>query len=417
MPHIEVSEKEYCKLTINYEADPEQIEAKRNEVLAQFKKMPVSGFRPGKADMNAIQMKYRSQINDAIKRSLAEEAYLDVLSEKDLKPFGNPNFTSLLLLSNSFKCEFDLNVKPSFELAPYKDLSIPKQTIEHTITSLSERIMQEVRTKNGSIVPFTENDFVQIGDKIIVDYTAFDGENKLDNLSAEGELLTIGQSPLKDFDDNLLGMKVNENRQFTVHTTKDALPSIADKDITFHVKLLMGSKINPAPLDDILAKKLGLETFIQLQQAVVDMATARCSEMQRAAQIKQIAARLIDDNAGIRVPNWLSLSEAQYLVAKANMKWDEVSDTDKETYLQISETNVKLALILDRIREIEPEAQLSDQEALDIIRQNLNQNQGEKTPNEVIDEMNKSGYLTILVARLRDEYTLDFVLKKSTIIE
>jgi len=37
--------------------------------------------------------------------------------------------------------------------------------------------------------------------------------------------------------------------------------------------------------------------------------------------------------------------------------------------------------------------------------------------NEIIDKMNKSGYLQILFSRIRDEHTLDFVTKTVQFIE
>ena len=124
----------------------------------------------------------------------------------------------------------------------------------------------------------------------------------------------------------------------------------------------------------------------------------------------------MDDN-NISVPNWMSLSEAQYLVHTIKLDWNTLLDVDKEKYIDIAQKNVKLSLILDKIRDSEPEAQLSEQEVFDIIKRNLASSKAAATLDSVIKEMNRTGYLQILFSRIRDEHTLDFVVKNIKMVE
>ena len=129
-----------------------------------------------------------------------------------------------------------------------------------------------------------------------------------------------------------------------------------------------------------------------------------------------VSHRLVDDNK-FEVPNWLSLSEAKYLAHNTKIDWETLPEIDQEKYLEMAEKNVRLSLVLDKIREVEPEAQLSDQEVFDIIKQNLSKTNVHTSIDEVIQEMNKSGYLSILFSRIKDEFTLDFVVKTVRVIE
>lgn len=416
---IEVKETDYCKLEVTYEAGMDQIDTKRNQILPFFKNAPVPGFRPGAASLEVIKIHYRNQINDALKRALAEQAYHDTLFEKNIKPFGPPEFKNMMLLAHKFSCEFSMYKKPDFELASYKELEIPKPAIEFTTTELAQKMLQEMRIRCGEAIPYADTDFVQDGDNVIIDYRAFDkndaGEDvELVNLNATGELLTVGKSQLPGFDDNLLGMQLNEKREFNLKVPETGLPSVANKTIRFEVVLNAGSKIKPMPLNDELAKKMGKETIAELEQTVTDMATARHAASMRDAQIRQVSARLIADN-DVKIPDWLVLSEAQYLATGAQLQWESLVDEDKQKYLSVAGGNVKLALILDKIRENEPETQLSDQEVLEMIKQTVAK--GNPNPEQVLKSMNENGYLTVLVARIRDEQALDFVLKNAKIIE
>ncbi len=411
---IQVNEKEYCKLEVKYTADADQIDNKKTEVLSIFKKAPVPGFRAGKANLEVIKVHYKKQIEDSLKQALAEEAFHNTMFENNIKPLGQPSFTSVNFKGNKFECEFTVNKKPDFELAQYTGFEIPKPARAFTNEEVIEKMLEELRVQHGEMLPFTDTDFVSVGDKIIVSYVGSIDGVPVEAISTEGELLTVGSNPLKDFDNALLGMSVGETREFDIVIPDNGLPSYKGKTIHFSVTVSMGSKIEKVPLDDSLAQKLGKETFQELREYVVSLANGRLNENDRAALVAQVTARLVAEH-DVKVPEWLSLSEAQYLAINSKKDWETLPDEDKETFLKLASDNVKLALILDRIRDKEPEAQLSDQEIVEMIRQNI----AKSSPNtdEVLQNMNKSGYLPVLVARLRDEHTLDFILKNTTVTE
>jgi len=83
----------------------------------------------------------------------------------------------------------------------------------------------------------------------------------------------------------------------------------------------------------------------------------------------------------------------------------------------MAEGNVKLSLILDKVRENTPEAQLSDQEIFDIIKQNLAQTKVTEPIDQIISKMNSSGYLAILMNRIKDEHTIDTIIKSVKLID
>ena len=242
-----------------------------------------------------------------------------------------------------------------------------------------------------------------------------DGQ-KVDTLSGEAEMLTVGASQLTEFDDNLLGMTVGETREFDLVVPSTGLPSMVGKTIHFVATLVMGSKTIPAPLDDAFAEKVGKKDFAELKSFVHGTAQARVAERFRNQVLEAVANHLVN-NTDVAVPNWMSLSEAQYLVHNAKLDWNAMPDTDKEKYLEFGTKNVKLALVLDKIRDQEPEARLTDQEVFDMIKENIAKSQVTSSFDEVIKEMNRTGYLQVLMSRIKDEHTLDFLVKNARIIE
>jgi len=413
---IDVTELEPCRLAIHYEANFLEISDKRAEVEVAFKKAPVPGFRPGKATSEVIRVHYRQQIDDSLKRALAEDAFHNTLFEKKLRPHGAPRFNNLLLDGGKFTCEFELLTKPSFELPDWKNLEVPKPHGEADSNELAQKMMQDLRVRLGDVTPYTDTDFVQTGDNVIIDYEGtIDGE-KVDSLVAQGEMVTIGSSPLAAFDSNLLGMSMGETREFDFVAPENGLPSLSGKTIHFTVTLNMGSKTTPAALDDEMAKKMGKANFAELEEMVAQAAFARSANMNKMAIHEAIAKKLVVETQ-VAVPRWMSLSEAQYLTQQSQLDWNVLPDSDKEKMIEMAEQNVKLSLVLDKIREAEPEAQLTDQEVFEIIKQNLAQTKVTQSLDEVIQQMNKTGYLQILFSRIRDENTMDYVVKTVKLID
>lgn len=413
---IEINEIEPCKLSVHYEANFLEISDKRAEVETVFKKAPVPGFRPGKATPEIIRVHYRQQIDDSLKRALAEDAYHNTLFEKKLRPHGAPRFNSLLLDGGKFTCEFEILTKPEFELVAWKEMEIPKPHATTSFDELSEQMMQELRVRLGDVEPYADTDFVQMGDNIIVDYEGSMDGAKVDSMVATGEMITVGKGPLQAFDSNLLGMTLGETREFDFVAPEGGLPSLSGKNIHFKVTVNMGSKTVPCALNDEMAKKMGKADFAELQQFVSQAAFARVANMGKMGIHEAVAKKLVADTQ-IAVPNWMSLSEAQYLAHQSQLDWSVMPDDDKEKLLGMAEQNVKLSLILDKVRETTPEAQLTDQEVFEIIKQNLAQTKVTQSLDEVIQQMNKTGYLQILFTRIRDEHTMDHVVKSVKLIE
>ena len=205
-------------------------------------------------------------------------------------------------------------------------------------------------------------------------------------------------------------MQLGETREFDFIAPADGFPSLSGKTIHFTATLNMGSKTVPCALDDELAKKVGQADYPALQKLVAEMAFAKSAEAARSVKQEAVARRLVAETT-IAVPNWMSLSEAQYIAQQSQLKWETMPDGDKEKMIEIAEQNTKLALILDKVRDDEPEAQLSEQEIFNIIKQNLLNTKTGKNPDEVLQEMNKTGYLQVLMQRIKDEQALMFVEK------
>lgn len=413
---IELTENEACRFTVQYEANFLEISDKRAEVENQFKKAPCPGFRPGKATVEALRVHYGKQIDESLKRALAEDAYHNTLFEKKLRVHGAPVFKNMLLDGGKFVCEFEVHTKPDFDLPAWKEMELPKPHEQQDATLVAAKMMQELRERLGDAVPYGDGDFVQMGDNLIVDYEGSVDGQKVDSLCVQGEMMTVGKAPLEGFDTNLLGMSMGDTREFDFTAPMGGLPSLSGKTIHFKITLATGAKTVPCALDDELAKKMGKKDLPELEEFVSNASFARVAQFNRA-QVQDAVARKLVADTQVQVPGWMALSEAQYLAQQSQLDWNKMDDSDREKFVQMAESNVTLSLVLDKVRETTPEAQLTDQEVFEIIKQNLAQTKVTQSLDEVIAQMNKTGYLQILFSRIRDEHTMDYVVKQVKLID
>lgn len=412
---IKLTEKDYCKFKVDCVLLSEKVKEKKEEVLKHFSNAPCPGFRKGKASREAILTYYKSQLEESLKKALAEDAFHSAIFEKNLKPLGSPGFSSLFLKDGKFYCSFLVDVRPEFELLDVKNISIPKPATLPVEDVLNAKL-EELRHRFGTTSFLTENDFVEKGDTVIVDYESkLDGVRN-DTLSSESDVLELGKTGDADFTDNLLGMKLGETREFK-YTPRTGSPSLKDHEFDVTLTLKNASRTVPCALDDDLAKKLNKNTFEELRDHVNKISLGIVNQKQRAELLQKLSAVLVESH-DIKVQDWLVRKEAAYLVKSAKLDWSTLSEEDRSFWESAGLKNIKLSFILDKIRDSEPEAQLTDQEVLSEVKRVLGP-QLRDDSNEALAEYlaNMGHYSNVLFAKIKDEYALNFVLKHVKVVE
>lgn len=396
---ITVEELEYCKIKVNYTAEAEILKQKNKEAIKQFRKYPVSGFRPGKAPDDALRIKFAKQIKEQVMREMLQQAHEDVLFETKMRTIGNFEVNSVKLEKN-FTCELIYNKKPDFELKDVRSIEVPAPAVTSSKDQIRETYLQQLREQCGDQIPYGENDFVQSGDRVIITYTIEGSEQK------EGVIYDVGSNQEKGLDDNIVGMTAGEVRKFSIERGENRLPT--------EVNLISGMKKSPCPLDDSLAQKLGKKDYDELFNEVNAAAEKQVKIDRDRLVAEQIRKRLIAENDFV-IPNWLLINEAKQIAAKEGTNWDELNNEAREVYINRGKDQVKFALIIDSVIEKEPEAQLSDEESVSLIRRRLEG--AVQNVDAFLNESYKNGRLAQMFATVKNDYAMQWIVDNCKIIE
>src|SRR5260221_12971647 len=87
----------------------------------------IPGFRPGKALKPIVQRKFRKDVHDQVKGEILLSSLEQLAEEFDVAPLSAPNLNTNALEipeKDDFVYEFEVEVRPHFDLPEYKGLKL-----------------------------------------------------------------------------------------------------------------------------------------------------------------------------------------------------------------------------------------------------------------------------------------------------
>lgn len=368
--NVKVDKQENSKVVLEFTMDKETFEKELDKAFhknAKYFKVP--GFRNGKVPRNVVEkvygegVLYETVIEDNVDdeyRKAVEDNKLEVVSkpELDVKQIG--------------KCKdliytVTLFVKPEATVKKYKGLEVKK--IDSKVSKKEvDAAIESDRQKNARVVSVDDRD-LQKDDISTIDFEGFVDGVAFEGGKAENFELTIGSGQfIPGFEDQLIGMKIGEEREINVTFPKEYhAENLAGKPAMFKVKLIsIKSKILPE-LDDEFAKDVSeFETLADYRKDVEKKVKKQKEES--AKNQKEIAVidklventevvipeSMIDDEVESMSNQFASNLAYQGLDLKTYCMYMNTTEEEfKKNLRPEAEKNVKLKLALDAIEKLE----------------------------------------------------------------
>ena len=149
---------------------------KATKRLAQ--RVTVPGFRRGKAPRTLVERHVgRAMIVDEANNTLIDDLYRQALEQEDVTPITRPSVEMLAAEPLSFRVEVE--IAPTAEVAGYENVRVEPEHISVTDTDVDEYI-ERLREDNSPWVDPPSPRPVQEGDEVVVDISAFEGDEPFD---------------------------------------------------------------------------------------------------------------------------------------------------------------------------------------------------------------------------------------------
>ncbi len=253
----------------------EKVENKANEIKLEFtveaqkfdeaiqdvykknaKYFNIPGFRKGKAPFKMVEKTYGIQIfyEDAF-NEIAGEVYAKGLEDNKIEAVSKPKIDIIQIVAGKdLIFTAVVQTKPEVTLGKYKGIELKK--VEYNVSDEDvNHELEHIAEHNARLVS-VEDRAVENGDITIIDFEGFIDGKAFEGGKAENHELEIGSGKfIPGFEEQIIGMKIDEDRDIKVTFPKDyPAKELEGKEAIFKIKLHEIKKKELPEINDEFAK-------------------------------------------------------------------------------------------------------------------------------------------------------------------
>ena len=264
----------HIKVSISHEDIDHYFDAEFDELSGSAE---VPGFRLGHAPRKLIEARFRKDIGDRVKGTLLMDAIGQVNEDEGLAAISEPDFDMdavTLPEEGPMVFEFDLEVRPEFDVPQWKGLKVEKPIREFTDKDIDRRLEQALASF-GRLTPVEEEGKAEMGDYLTLNLTFKDGDTELSAASEEvirlRPVLSFRDGKVTDFGKLMAGVKVGETREGKAILSADAPNfSMRGKEVTAVFEVVEIKKLELPELTPEFLEQIGFDTEADLRDAIKD---------------------------------------------------------------------------------------------------------------------------------------------------
>ncbi len=258
----------------------------------------VPGFRKGRAPRKLIEARFRKDLADQVKSSLLMDSMTQITEDQDFSAISEPDFDPLAIElpdDGPMTFEFDIEVRPEFDLPQWKGLSVEKPVKEFGKADVDKRL-ERILSEYGKLVPFDGP--ASSGDYITTNLKFMNGAVELSSGQEEvirlRPVLSFRDGSISDFDKTMKGVKAGETRETAIKLSDDAPnESLRGQEVTAVFEVLEVKKLELPKLTHELLKEMGdFENEGELRDAIQEDLKRQLDYFQQQQARRQITAAL-----------------------------------------------------------------------------------------------------------------------------
>jgi len=368
----------------------------------------VPGFRKGFAPKKLIEKRFRNEVKDQVKGSLLMDSMTQATDEQSFSAISEPDFNYQVIElpdEGPLTFEFDIEVRPEFDLPKWKGLKLERPTKEFGREDIDKHLLQ-VLGRYGQLVP---HEGAADAEDYLICNLKFRHEGKqIDHAEEESirlrDVLSFQDAKWEEFGKEMTGAKAGDKKTATIKISDEAAnEQMRGKDVELEIEVLEVKRQELPEMNETFLKTIGgFESEGDLRDFVQQDMQKQLTYHQQQRLRQQITEKLTAD-ADWELPPELLKRQAGRELERAVMELrshgfgeDDIRTHENELR-QNSMASTRRALkehfILERIAEdenVEDSPEDYDQEVLSIAQQ-----RGE-SPRRVRAKLEKGGMMDVL---------------------
>ncbi len=418
---IDVSE---CKKNLDIEIPQEIVDAEMTHIAQELaRRARVPGFRPGKAPVGVVKSRFREEIISEMMQHLMPKYVGNAIEERKLDIVHAPQFESVDYAPGNplrFKAVFE--VYPHIEITNYTGIPVEEvaATVEDTEVEASLKKLQE---EMSELVPVEDDRSVREGDFAEISFSGMtkDSDQPVTGQKAVAEI--GGRNTLKEFTENLLGVRVGEEKTFSVEYRPDyPEKTLAGKTVEYTVKVDAIKQKELPEFDDEFAGRFGEYKSMDELRAKIRKDIEQHKHDTAQEQMREKLLHWLEDNNEFEIPGSLVERQLQIRVQRLlrdlarqginpqrlDVDWGKIREEQQQQAMR----DVKGSLILEHISEKE-NISVADEEIdgeIEKIAAETN-----RPAEKVREVLSRDSGLDRLRGQIRNKKTLDLLQEKALI--
>jgi trigger factor len=428
---VTIEEAGPCKKKVVVEIPEETIKNATDEQYNSLRKEAmIPGFRKGRAPRRLLEKRFGKETTEQIKLKLLADASDSAIKDNDLDVIRDPDidFEKIELPdSGPLKFDFEIEVRPEFDLPPLEDIAVEKPKLEVTDEQISKEI-EQLQKWSGVWTP-RDGGEVELDDQIIADailkVEGVEEEQKLDNVEIfVRQNGLVGAIPVEKLDELLAGTKAGETKQTNVEVPKTYFrEEYRGKKVDIRITIKETKWLKPATLNEDFFKRFGAEDENELREKIRDALQSRLETQARTEMTEQIYRYMLD-NTDFDLPTDVIADQAETLLERQrfNLMRQGLSREQTEEQMeqlrasseQQAKEQLKTFFVMDKIAE-KLEIDVSEEELNGHIAQ-LAIQRGQR-PERMREEMMRDGSLAQFRLQVREGKCIAKLLESAKITE
>lgn len=430
----ELKETSPVEREIHIEVDGASLKDAYNKISQRYAKgATVPGFRKGYAPLDVIRMRYKEEIKQEVLQLLLPEKVTEAINEHGLQPLTEPHLhvedieNVKVNGSQSIKLHVHFEVMPEVPMPDYKGIEVTRR-VKPVDDAEVEHLINNRLSSEAALMP-VEDRPSELGDTVIADLEGrFEDDPDGEPITAQDLEVKLGDEVIeRSFTDNLIGVKADDEKEFTVSYADDfSSPALAGKTVNYKAKIKSVGVTETPEANDDWAKSLdeGYESLADLKTKLRDdLETYAASEAD--ARIRNEAVAKMIEATPFEVPNALIENQARNLLNNFAQDMQQRGidlNTVQNDFIQMAfnqmrtqaERDVRGAMLLDKIAEAEkievPQAEVDEEVAkmAEMYR---------TTPEEIIASLERQGGAGTIGNNLKTRKSIESIIENAKITD
>jgi len=386
----------------------------------------IPGFRQGKVPTKILRQRYGQAVLGDVIQDAVVESSSKAIEDESLTPATQPKI-DVTKFEDGEDLEYTMAVEIMPEITPidFKTIKLEKLTCDISDEEI-EKSMSNIASEIVRSEPIKRARKARKGDIVVIDFVGSVDGDEFEGGKAEDFQLTLGSNRfIPGFEDQLIGAKPREHVTVNVPFPEDyPTENLKGKDAVFDVDIKEIRERVDTPIDDELAKSLGLESLDQLKDGTRQQLEQNYNMFSRNRLKRELLDKL-DEAHEFEVPPGMveTESEAIWQQFEEARRDDRLEDDDKEKsedelkeeYGKIAGRRVRLGLLLaeiGRINNIDVAAEEVNQAMLNEVRKYPGQ---ERQVMEYFQQNQQA--MAGLRAPIFEDKVVDFILEMAVVSE